>query len=296
MVSPKSNDRCPYERKAGDIGEIQTQRRRPCDDRGRNDWSNESTSQGASGSQQKPESHRKDSPRGRAACCHLDFRFLAHRTVRQYIFAASSVMACGALLSSPRIPVVGRRVLKIEIKPGHSPACHPPMAPASLGIKPKLLTESCPFVFPIPLPPSSLHGFTLLISPMLLIGTEFGPASRPLHWLCPYHGWADRAPPSLRSSGCLLREAFPHQLVYLQPTGLAHPRLPVPSVDGYRCPKQFLNAFDAEGSLRIPERMARPTPRATNLTVVPSLSVRRCCLETRLTWLRGLLLTQRGQG
>lgn len=24
MVSPKSNDRCPYERKAGDIGEIQT--------------------------------------------------------------------------------------------------------------------------------------------------------------------------------------------------------------------------------------------------------------------------------
>lgn len=140
MVSPESNDRYPYERKAGDIGEMQTQRRRPHDKGDRNYWSNESTGQATLASTRSWESHRKDSPRGSAACCHLDFRFLAHRTVRQYIFAASSVMVCGALLSSPRTPVVGRRVLKIEIKPVHSPACHPSLALAALGIKSKLLT------------------------------------------------------------------------------------------------------------------------------------------------------------
>lgn len=141
---------------------------------------------------------------------------------------------------------------------------------------------------------------------MLLKGTEFGPASRPLYWLCPLPRVPFRQIGPLPPSGHQVASSERPSLTtwfICNPLGWHTPDFLFPalmdtgaSIDGYRCPKQLWNAFDAEGSLRIPERMASPTPRATNLTVVPSLAIRSCCLEIRLTWLRGPLPTQRGQG
>ena len=95
-MGPKSNDKCPYKRKAeGDL----RQRRRQCD---HSDGGCSHKSRNAKSHQKLQEANNRffrQAPRGSVAL--WDFGLLASRTVKEHISVVLSYQVCGMVLWQP---------------------------------------------------------------------------------------------------------------------------------------------------------------------------------------------------
>lgn len=111
-VGPKSNDRCPSKKGKGERAQRDTERREPCEDRGR-DWSDSATSHGVPRNAAGPPEARKGyslEPSVGARPCQLpDFRLLA-LGLREYISVVLNVQSVAICYSIPRKRVVWKQI------------------------------------------------------------------------------------------------------------------------------------------------------------------------------------------